>query len=204
MRFSVIGSLNAITYKEIFPLIRDNKLWLGNGFAKGNAYFRVPDAARTDYAEKVYDPDSKTVHFRNVGWYTNIEHGKRHEWLDLDTMERNRTKRKAKAVIRERGYPKYDNYDAIDVAYTEAIPSDHDGAMGVPISFLDKYNPEQFEILGMTDRGNEYGLKTREYTKADSPKANDLNRRGAFRDSSGTLVGTYARILIRHRQPKKD
>ena len=93
-------------------------------------------------------------------------------------------------------YDRYDNYDAIEVPFTDAIPSDYDGVMGVPISFLDKYCPEQFEILGITDRGNQWGLKTKEYTISDTPNFADLNRRGAI-GSNGFLVSTYARLLIR-------
>ena len=93
-------------------------------------------------------------------------------------------------------YDHYDNYDAIEVPFTDAIPSDYDGVMGVPISFLDKYCPEQFEILGITDRGNEWGLKTKEYVISDTPNWTDLNRRGAIR-YNGSLTSTYARLLIR-------
>ena len=91
------------------------------------------------------------------------------------------------------------NYDAVEVPYTDAIPSDFKGAMGVPISFLDRYNPEQFEILGITDRDNNSGLKTKEYSEADAPNFGDLNRRGAIRVGS-ELVSTYARLLIRYRR----
>ena len=96
-------------------------------------------------------------------------------------------------------YPHYDNYDAIEVSKTQNIPEDYDGVMGVPITFLDKYNPNQFEILGITDRGNEYGLKTKEYTKEMVPNAGDLNRRAAYFDN-GVLKATYARLLIRIKQ----
>lgn len=205
VQFSVIGNLNAVTYKEMFPLIRDNQVWMGPTISSGDREFRVPESYPLSAAGWRVDGDgTKYIRVKGVRWFTNIEHGKRHEWLDLDPMERNRTKRRAKKEIRERGYPRYDNYDAIEVSYTEAIPSDWEGNMGVPISFLDKYNPEQFEILGITDRGNDYGLKTREYTAMDIPKANDLNRRGAFVDETGALQGTYARILIRHRRPEED
>lgn len=144
--FSIIGSKNAITYKEIFPLIKENRLWLGNGFARGNAFFRVPDNAKFAYAAGVYNEEEKTVHFRNVDWFTNIEHGRRHEALQLMTMEDNLRFSRHKQ-IRENGYLKYDNYDAIEVPFVDAIPSDYMEAMGVPITFLDKYNPDQFEIV---------------------------------------------------------
>ena len=194
-QFLIIGNMNAITYKEVFPLIMDNKLWLGHGFTHGNAYFRVADGSRTEYANGVYDSATNLVKFRNVAWFTNLEHGRRHQPLQLMTMAQNIKHSKHKEV-RGIGYRRYDNYDAIEVPFTDAIPSDYDGVMGVPISFLDKYCPEQFEMLGITDRGNEYGIKIREYTENDTPKYGDLNRRGAIL-VDGELQSTYARILIR-------
>ena len=112
------------------------------------------------------------------------------------TMADNLRFSKHKELKGKADYDHYDNYDAIEVPFTDAIPSDYDGVMGVPISFLDKYCPEQFEILGITDRGNEWGLKNQEYTSTDSPNCNDLNRRGAIL-SNGVLISTYARLLIR-------
>lgn len=196
VQFSIIGGRNAITYKEIFPLIQGNKLWIGKGFHQGDAYFQIPDAARTSYAAGVFDEDTRTVHFRNITWFTNVEHGRRHEPLQLMTTEDNIKFSKHKEV-RSVGYLRYDNYDAIEVPFTDAIPADYDGAMGVPITFLDKYNPDQFEIIGITDRGNEYGLKLREYDKSDIPNAGDLNRRAAIKLADGTYKSTYARLLIR-------
>ena len=197
-KFLIIGSMNAITYKEVFPLIKGNRMWLGNGFSHGNAYFRVADGCRTEYASGVYDAATNLVKFRNVAWFTNLDHGRRHQPLQLMTMAENIKFSKHKEV-RGQDYLHYDNYNAIEVPFTDAIPDDYDGVMGVPISFLDKYCPEQFEILGITDRGNEFGIKTREYTEDETPNANDLNRRGAIR-VGGKLQSTYARILIRHRK----
>lgn len=137
-RFLIIGPQNAITYKEIFPLIKDNKIWLGYGFNAGNAYFKVPDNKQT-YAAGVYDEEKKLVKFRNCHWYTNLEIPKRHDELDLFCR------------YSPEDYPKYDNYDAIEVSKVVDIPCDYDGAMGVPITFLDKYNPEQFEVVGVTE-----------------------------------------------------
>ena len=99
-------------------------------------------------------------------------------------------------------YPHYDNYDAIEVSKVGNIPCDYDGVMGVPITFLDKYNPAQFEILGITDRDNPYGLTTRIYTKTDIPNYGDCNRRAAIRQPDGSLKSTYARILIRNKKPE--
>lgn len=147
-RFVVIANKNCITYKEIFPLIKDNKMWAGNGFHGGNAFFRtIHDSS--NYSEGVYDEETKLVKFRNVDWFTNIEHGRRHQPILLMTMADNLkfpTKMQGRA-----GYDRYDNYDAIDVPFTKTIPSDYDGVMGVPISFLEKYCPGQFEIIGATE-----------------------------------------------------
>lgn len=152
-QFLIIGNMNAITYKNIFPRIAANEMWLGNGFQSGNAYFKV--SSGDDYAEGVFDAEAGLVKFRNCHWYTNLEHGRRHEPLKLMTIEENLRyswHKEIKGKSFEDAYPHYDNYDAIEVAYTDAIPSDYDGVMGVPISFLDKYCPDQFEIVG-SNRG---------------------------------------------------
>jgi len=148
-KFVIIGNMNAITYKEIFPLIKNNKLWLGNGFHAGNAYFFTPNAR--EYASGVHDYKTGLVKFRNCHWFTNLDHGRRHQPLPLMTMEDNLKYSKHKEIKGKKAYDKYDNYDAIEVPFTDAIPSDYDGVMGVPISFLDKYCPEQFEIIGATE-----------------------------------------------------
>lgn len=163
-RFLIIGPQNAITYKEIFPLIKDNKIWLGYGFNAGNAYFKVPDNKQT-YAAGVYDEEKKLVKFRNCHWYTNLEIPKRHDELDLFCR------------YSPEDYPKYDNYDAIEVSKVIDIPCDYDGVMGVPITFLDKYNPEQFEIV--------------KFRKGNDEK--DLSIKGKC---------PYFRILIRNKHPK--
>lgn len=134
-KFLIIAPYNAITYKEIFPLIKENKIWLGYGFKGGNAYFRIPDSSEKEYSTGVFDEATSLVKFRNCTWFTNLDHRKRHEDLVL-----------YKKYTPE-DYPKYDNYDAINVDKTADIPCDYDGVMGVPITFLDKYNPEQFEIV---------------------------------------------------------
>ena len=146
-QFSVIGNMNAITYKEVFPLLKDNKIWLGNGFTAGNAFFATPNAQK--YGEGVLQDDG-LVKFRNCCWFTNIELGKRHEPLPLMTMADNLKFSRHKDLRGRKEYQHYDNYDAIEVPYTDAIPSDYTGPMGVPISFLDKYCPEQFKITGIT------------------------------------------------------
>ena len=158
-KFVIIGNMNAITYKEIFPLIKNNKLWLGNGFHAGNAYFFTPNTR--DFASGVYDAKTGLVKFRNVCWFTNIDHGRRHQPLPLMTMEENLKYSKHKEIKAKKSYDKYDNYDAIEVPFTDSIPSDYDGVMGVPISFLDKYCPEQFEIVKFRhgDDGKDLKLK---------------------------------------------
>ena len=150
--FSIIGNTNSVTYKEIFPLIKDNEMWVGanskGGSRRGNSLlFTVPDDVEVKNAVE-YDGHQCTQ--VSAWWFTNIEHGRRHEPLELLSMADN-LKYSRRKKIREEGYPEYDNYDAIEVGFTEAIPKDYDGVMGVPISFLDKYNPEQFEVVGATE-----------------------------------------------------
>ena len=195
--FIIIGNMNAITYKEVFPLIMDNKMWLGNGFHNGNAFFRIIN--EREYADGVYDAETGLVKFRNCCWFTNIDHGRRHQPLRLMTMADNFKHSKHKEIRGRKEYVHYENYDAIEIPYTDAIPSDYEGVMGVPTSFLDKYCPEQFEILGITDRGNAYGIKTKEFTSMDTPLYGDLNRRGAIM-VDGQLKSTFARLLIRKKQ----
>lgn len=151
VKFSLIGPRSLITYKRTFPLIRDNKMWIGKGFTKGNAYFRIPEEARSNYAKGVYDPETKLVHFRNCTWFTNLEHGRRHEPLELLSMSDN-LKYSRFREVREYGYREYVNLDdAIEVPRVSAIPKDYAGIMGVPITFLDTYNPDQFEVLASAD-----------------------------------------------------
>lgn len=189
-KFVIIGSMNAITYKEIFPLVKDDKMWLGNGFHAGNAYFSTPNV-RT-FASGVYDEKTGLVKFRNVVWFTNMDHGKRHRLLTLMTLEDNRKFNK-KVIKSENAYLRYDNYDAIEVPFTDAIPKDYGGVMGVPISFLDKYSPEQFEVMGMA-AGNSR-VNSFNYSVPYNPHAND---RGGCGVISGERV--YARILIKYRK----
>ena len=172
--FLVVGSQNAITYKEIFTLIRDNKLWLGH--KSGDMKFKVPshyEPRETRYWQD--DTGQKWRSLGNICWYTNLEHAKRHEELIL---YRN---------YNEQDYPKYDNYDAININKVVDIPADYDGAMGVPITFLDKYNPTQFEIISSNDYRVNENIPFKEH--------------GLIKDKDGAINGkpTYARILIRNR-----
>nr|WP_249288879.1 adenine-specific methyltransferase EcoRI family protein [Mobiluncus curtisii] len=146
-QFSIIGNVNAITYKEIFPLIKENLLWLGASMHNGGCEFQVPDSYPLEAAEcRIDDEGNKYIRLYNVRWFTNINHGHQHEPLQLMTIKDNLRFSKHKQ-IRENGYIKYDNYDAIEVPFVDAIPSDYTEAIGVPITFLDKYNPDQFEIV---------------------------------------------------------
>lgn len=198
--FLIIGNVQAISYKEVFPLIKADKLWMGVTIHSGDREFRVPDHYPLQAAGyRVDDNGVKYIRVKGVRWWTNLDHGRRHEKMPLMTMADNLRFSKHKEIKGKAAYAQYDNYDAIEIPFTDAIPSDYDGAMGVPITFLDKYNPEQFEILGITDRDNNSGLKTKEYTPTDTPNAGDLNRRGAIRHGS-VLKSTFARILIRHRR----
>ena len=137
-RFIIIGNQNAITYKEIFSLIKDNRIWLGASIHSGDREFRVPDSYPLQAAGfRIDENNIKYIRVKGVRWFTNIDYPQRHEDLIL-----------YKHYTSEE-YPKYDNYDAIEVSKTVEIPCDYDGVLGVPITFMDKYNPEQFEILGM-------------------------------------------------------
>ncbi|MCF0200259.1 MAG: adenine-specific methyltransferase EcoRI family protein [Bacteroidales bacterium] len=196
-KFVIIGNMNAITYKEVFPLIKENKIWLGNGFNAGNAFFRMAGGCERDFANGVFDDATGLVKFRNCCWFTNLDHGRRHKPLKLMTMADNIKFSKHKE-IKGRQYAHYDNYDAIEVPFTDAIPNDYEGVMGVPISFLDKYCPEQFEILGITQR-NDDPYKLKQYTVDEYKNANDLNARGVI-IIDGKPKSMYARVLIRKNQ----
>lgn len=138
-KFVIIGNMNAITYKEIFPMIKGDRLWYGPSISSGDREFGVPDSYPLQAAGfRVDEHGKKYIRVKGVRWYTNLDHAKRHEPL---TLFRRYADDPGK-------YPTYDNYDAINVDKTADIPEDYDGVMGVPISFLDKYCPEQFEILG--------------------------------------------------------
>ena len=200
-QFSVIGNMNAITYKEVFPLIRDNKLWYGPSISSGDREFMVPESYPIEAAGwRIDEKGKKYIRVKGVRWFTNLDHGRRHEPLPLLTMEDNIIYSKHKE-IKGKQYVHYENYDAIDVPYSDAIPSDYEGLMGVPISFLDKYCPEQFEIIGQTqgDSGKELGLKP--YPR-ELKKLNPSLRDGQlyYIDENGIPQKPYARILIRKKQ----
>ena len=204
----IIGNINCVTYKEVFPLIKGNKLWTGTRFNRRvngeNMTFLVPDNYPMTGTE-LYEKDGKKyISVAGTGWFTNLEHGRRHQPLQL-MSEKDNIKYSKHKEVRDIGYRKYDNYDAIEVPYTDAIPSDYKGVMGVPKSFLDKYCPEQFEIVGCAEgeSGRELGLKPFD---RKLKKLNPSLRDGQlFYLENGVPVKPYARILIRHRkQARKD
>ncbi|MCM1519118.1 MAG: adenine-specific methyltransferase EcoRI family protein [Pseudoflavonifractor sp.] len=177
-KFLIIGNQNAITYKEIFPLIRNNQLWLG--YKSGDMAFTVPDSYEPRQTRFWIDgTGQKWRSMGNICWYTNLDHKKRHELLDLYKM------------YSPEEYPKYDNYNAIEVGRVSDIPMDYDGYMGVPITFLDKYNPEQFEIFGATEsegKGFSNGLISAQSTVKQPVRG------GGYR--------LYKRLFIKHKSTR--
>lgn len=164
--FLIIGNVNAITYKDVFPLIKENKLWFGPSITSGDRKFNVPENYPLNAAGCGIDTDGRRyIRVKGVRWFTNLDHNKRHEIMDL--------------VCRysPEEYPFYDNYNAININKTQDIPCDFNGIMGVPITFLDKYNPDQFEII--------------KFRKGNDDK--DLCIKGKC---------PYFRILIRNKHPK--
>lgn len=177
-KFLIIGNFNAVTYKEVFPLIKNNKMWLGVS-ARG-MIFKCPNDTETAV---------------NACWFTNLPHKKRNEELILVKKYKNNEKK----------YPKYDNYDAIEISETVEIPVDYDGVMGVPVSFLDKYNPAQFEIigLGISKSGIEIGVQP--YKEEHKKYRKEVQKRGAvdgdlYMLKNGIVTVPYARILVRRKQ----
>jgi hypothetical protein len=188
--FVIIGNMNAITYKEVFPLIKDNRMWLGvTRTGVGQMYFEIFDGAPAKMGQ-IMENGRKMQTIGNSAWFTNLDHGRRHQPLRLMTEAENIKFSKYESV-KDTGYQKYDNYDAIEVPRVEAIPSDYTGAMGVPITFLGKYSPEQFEILGCTEsegKGFSHGLWDPS-SKVAQPVVNGSRR--------------YKRIFIHHKGATK-
>ena len=217
-KFLIIGNLQAITYREVFPLIRDDKLWLGATIHGGDREFRVPDHYPLDAAGwRIDDQGLKYIRVKGVRWWTNLDHGRRHQILPLMTMAENLKFSRHKELKGRASYDRYDNFDAIEVPFTDAIPADYDGAMGVPISFLDKYNPEQFEILGNDDFGfpatKTYSLKKKIVDGEPSKSITGALRcvvrvesfgPGTYFDVGYPIRGVYRRIFIRHRADGKN
>lgn len=217
-QFVIIGNLNAITYKELFPLIKENKLWLGATGNGSDMVFAVPEGTEID--EKDRQKASRLgyvgdyTRLGNSCWFTNIDHGKRHEPLKLMMMEENV---KFNKKLKGQKYVKYDNYDAIDVSFTDAIPNDYKGVMGVPITFLDKYNPDQFEIIGITKTW--FGLANKIYPQQIQVSSNGKQSAVTKLNDGATIklasppanqtyyivgddyfIQVYARVLIKHKK----
>ncbi len=189
-KFIIIGNVNAIAYKEIFPLLKDDKMWIGASIHSGDRAFYVPD----DYPMKasgcgIDENGRRFIRVKGVRWYTNLDIKQRHEELILVNR------------YSEENYPKYQNYDAINVDRVVDIPCDYDGVMGVPITFMDKYSPDQFKIigLGITDLGKSIGVK--DYDRAYRTPA---SRDGTlYYVKDGKAVVPYARVLIRNKHPEQ-
>ncbi len=205
-QFVIIGNINAITYKELFPHIKENKVWLGaTNFNKG-MYFKVPEDfeyAASYKFERVQNGE-KVNRVPGVCWFTNLDHGRRHQPLPLmneaDVIK----------FATKKPFENYQNYDAIEIPLVKYIPSDYKGVMGVPITFLDKYSPEQFEIVGMCENIDLYNLKIKVYSTAECKKAylDKFGRKGTYDlNASGVIIKddilekVYQRVLIKHRKP---
>ncbi len=212
-KFLIIGNMNSITCKEVFPYIQNNRMWIGPSISSGDRKFFVPDDYPLNAAGCGIDSDGKRfIRVKGVRWFTNLDHNKRHEDLDL--------------VCRysEDEYPTFDNFDAIEVGKTSDIPYDYVGIMGVPITFLDKYNPEQFEVLGLTQIGchdlcpdtkryNDYKEFTRATDKPTGSSGGKTNENAVLKGKgtkktyylgpNGEIVhSAYKRIFIRNKHPQ--
>lgn len=184
-QFLIIGNMNAVTYREVFPLIKENRIWYGCSICSGDREFGVPEEYPLEAASwRIDEKGNKYIRVKGVRWFTNLDHGRRHLPLPLMTKADNMKFSRHTDLREKHAYEQYDNYNAIEVPYTEAIPVDHNGVMGVPISFLDKYCPEQFELMGITDKGNDLSwLIIPGNEKYDRPYLNGKRM--------------YARLLIR-------
>jgi len=197
--------------QEVFPLIKENKVWLGPSISSGDREFQVPDSYPINAVGwRIDENGKKFLRIKGVRWFTNLDHGRRHQPLPLMPMADNLKFSKHKEIKGRKSYNRFDNYDAIEVPFTDAIPSDYDGMMGVPISFLDKYNPEQFKILGTSDNGlvDDKYKKTPGLTKEFVDDYYKAGGTGAYKEGNPTAgyyennvaKMAYKRIFIRHRR----
>lgn len=193
-KFLIIGNTNAITYKDIFPHIKDNRVWLGCTNFNVGMFFEVP-AHWERFHHINQETGRKIARVSTSCWYTNLDHGRRHQPLQLMTMADNLKFSKHKEIKGKTAYDRYDNYDAIEVPYVDAIPSDYDGVMGVPITFLDKYNPDQFEIVGGSTDG--YSAAAIGVTPLGPEYVGNVGRTKL--GIASTKRAAYKRVLIRHR-----
>lgn len=207
--FLIIGNINAVTYKEVFPLIKDNLIWLGPSITSGDRKFYVPNDYPLNAAGCGVDSDGKRfIRVKGVRWFTNLDHNKRHEEMDFVCH------------YSPEEYPLYDNFNAIEVSNTLDIPGDYEGVMGVPITYLDKYNPDQMEIVGITQSW--FKMASRIYPEqiqidqnGKQSKVTKLNDGSAIKIQSPLIgktyykvgdelfIKTYARILIKNKKPNK-
>ena len=190
-KFLIIGNLNAITYKEVFPLLKENKVWLGNNYKinAGAMFFEIPEKiANLEQVREIKTNDNgKKVYItrvQGVRWFTNLDHGRRHQPLPL------MTEAEIIKFVTKKPFEKYDNYNAIDISLVKNIPSDYDGIMGVPMSIFDKHSPEQFEILG-----SDYNVKEGLLPKLVNPRWTGKLDRGYVNNNR-----LYTRILIKHKK----
>jgi hypothetical protein len=192
--FVILGNINAITYKEVSPLVKENRMWLGATRAGvGSMWFEVPDNSAEKLGQKV-EGGKKYQTIGNSAWFTTIDHGRRHQPLVLMTEGEN-VKFSRHAGVKDGGSRKYANFDAIEVPKVEAIPSDYKGLMGVPITFLGKYNPEQFEIVGSS---NELGIPISTFAPPGTFRQG--GPRFYIPNEDGTYERIYTRLVIRHRE----
>lgn len=178
-QFLIIGNVNAVTYKEIFPLIKNNKMWMGYSIHSGDREFRVPDDyPLTAAGYRTDEQGRKYIRVKGVRWFTNMDYAERH--TDIDLWK----------TYKPEEYPKYDNYNAINVDKVADIPEDYFDVMGVPITFLDKYNPDQFEIVDALNR----------YSLLDTQNTNEYVRSVHSHTCNINGVPTYFRLVIRRKQ----
>lgn len=212
-QFVVIANMTSIMYKEIFPLIKDGKVWLGGTGFVNDMVFAVPKGTFVKESDKAkaaklgYIGDYTRL--GNSCWLTNLEFKRRHVSIPLMSLDDNLKFTRHKDLKGQTSYPHYENYDALEIPYTDSIPGDYDGVMGVPVSFLGKHCPEQFEIVGMCENEDLYHLKTKVYTTQECKDAYlakfgkkgtyDLNASGVIR-KDGRLEKVFQRILIRHKK----
>ena len=193
--FIIIGPKNAITYKEIFPLLMNNQMWVGYGFAHGDAYFHIPLENARNFASGVYNPESGLVHFRNCTWFTNLDIKKRSEAMILVSH------------YDPQLYPTYDNYEAINVDKVATIPCDYAGVMGVPITFMDNYSPNQFEIINLSryltdSKGMSKEFVDTYYAQGNKGQISEGHPDLCYYTSDGKAIVPYMRVLIRNRHPE--
>lgn len=206
--FAILGPLNSVSYKQVFPEIMGNRVWIGPTIHSGDREFEVPQEYPLDAATwRIDDLGRKFIRVKGVRWFTNIDHGMRHKPIPLMSLSENLRFSSHKRLKGRIDYFHYINYDAIEVPFTDAIPSDYEGAMGVPLSFLDQYCPEQFEILGIGNGGNlgvSYGISSNlseaEYKALFREDKTFRKGKLCYRDDNDKLISCYAKILIRKRK----